>query len=69
MVQISPEGVQKFKKLFNEKYDANYSDQEAYEATHNLVWVFDWLLKEDKKQNPENYTKKNNSDDRGGVKY
>ena len=68
MVQISPEGVQRFKKIFNEEYGANYSNKEAYEATYNLVGAFSILLEEDKKQHPENYTKKENSDDRGGVK-
>ena len=36
------------------------------EERKRLVEVFTWLLKEDKKQNPENYKK--NSDLRGGVK-
>lgn len=44
----------------------DYSDTEAWEATHNLLGVFDWLLKQDMKQNPHLY-KKTNSDEQGGV--
>lgn len=66
MVHISPETVSKFKKMFKEEYGADYSDAEAWEATHNLLGAFDWLLKQDMKQNPENY-KKRNSDEQGGV--
>jgi hypothetical protein len=66
MVHISSETVSKFKKMFNEEYGADYSDSEAWEATHNLLGAFDWLLKQDMKQNPENY-KKRSSDEQGGV--
>lgn len=66
MVHISPESVEHFKKMFKEKYGVEYSDSEAWEATHNLLGAFDWLLKQDMKQNPENY-KKRNSDEQGGV--
>lgn len=57
MVHITKETVERFKKLFNNQYGANYDDKEAYEATHNLLEVFEWLLKENAKQNPENYKK------------
>lgn len=57
MVHIAPDTVKRFKKLFNDEYEANYDDKEAWEATHNLLGVFEWLLKEDAKQNPDNYTK------------
>lgn len=66
MVHISPETVAKFKKMFKEEYGADYSDAEAWEATHNLLGAFDWLLKQDMKQNPHLY-KKINSDEKGGV--
>ena len=66
MVHISPETVASFKKMFKEKYGVEYSDSEAWEATHNLLGAFDWLLKQDKKQNPHLY-KKTNSDEQGGV--
>jgi hypothetical protein len=66
MVHISPETVAKFKKMFKEEYGADYSDAEAWEATHNLLGAFDWLLKQDMKQNPHLY-KKTNSDEQGGV--
>jgi hypothetical protein len=45
-----------------EIYGVEYSDKEAWEATHNLLGAFDWLLKQDMKQHPENYTKKQNSE-------
>ncbi len=64
---ISPETVAGFKKMFKEEYGADYSDKEAWEATHNLLGAFDWLLKQDMKQHPENY-KKQNSESEGGVK-
>ncbi len=67
MVHISPETVASFKKMFKEQYGVEYSDSEAWEATHNLLGAFDWLLKQDKKQNPHLY-KKINSDEQGGVK-
>ncbi len=67
MVHISPETVASFKKMFKERYGVEYSDQEAWEATHNLLGAFDWLLKQDMKQNPHLY-KKTNSDEQGGVK-
>ena len=66
MPHISPETVAKFKKMFKEEYGADYSDAEAWEATHNLLGDFDWLLKQDIKQNPHLY-KKTNSDEKGGV--
>lgn len=67
MVHISPETVASFKKMFKEQYGVEYSDSEAWEATHNLLGAFDWLLKQDMKQNPHLY-KKTNSDEQGGVK-
>lgn len=66
MVHISPETVAKFKKMFKEEYGADYSDKEAWEATHNLLGCFSLLLKIDKRVNPHLY-KKTNSDERGGV--
>ena len=68
MVHISSETIDGFKKMFKEQYDVEYSESEAWEATHNLLGAFDWLLKQDMKQNPENYKKKINSDERGRVK-
>lgn len=67
MVHISPETVQNFKQMFKREYGVEYSDSEAWEATHNLLNVFDWLLKEDRKQHPENY-KEINSEIKGRVK-
>jgi hypothetical protein len=66
MVHISPEIVESFKRLFKREYGVEYSDNEAWEATHNLIGAFDWLLKQDMKQNPHLY-KKTNSDEQGGV--
>jgi len=67
MVHITPETVASFKKMFKEKYGVEYSDSEAWEATHNLLAALDWLLKQNTKQNPHLY-KKTNSDEQGGVK-
>lgn len=66
MVHINKETVESFKQLFKEEYGVEYTDQEAWEASHNLLGAFEWLLKEDQKQHPENYQK--NSDKQGGVK-
>ena len=66
MVHISPETVAKFKKMFKEEYGADYSDEEAFEATHNLIGFFSLLLKIDRRTNPHLY-KKTNSDEQGGV--
>lgn len=57
MVHITPQTVKGFKKMFKDEYGIEYSDQEAWEATHNLLGVFDWLLKQDMKQNPHLYKK------------
>ena len=59
MVHITPETVENFKEMFKKEYGVEYSDKEAWEATHNLLGAFDWLLKEDQRQNPENYMKNN----------
>jgi len=64
MVHINPETVEKFKQMFKREYEVEYSDKEAWEATHNLLGAFDWLLKQDMKQHPENY-KKQNSEKQG----
>ncbi len=57
MVHITPETVENFKQMFKKEYGVEYSDQEAWEATHNLLGAFEWLLEQDKKQHPENYKK------------
>ena len=57
MVHITPETVENFKQMFKREYGVEYSDSEAWEATHNLLNTFDWLLTEDRKQHPENYKK------------
>ena len=58
MVHITPETVDKFKQMFKREYGVEYSDKEGWEATHNLLGAFDWLLKQEMKQNPENYKRK-----------
>lgn len=57
MVHITPKTVAKFKKMFKEEYGVDYTDKEAYEASHNLLSIFDWLLKQDIEQNPDRYKK------------
>ena len=66
MVHISLEDIAGFKEIFKKEYGVEYSDEEAWEAAHNLLGAFDWLLKQDMKQHPENY-KKQNSEKQGGV--
>ncbi len=70
MVHITPETVESFKQMFKKQYGVEYSDKEVWEATHNLIGAFEWLLKEDRKQHPENYQKSlpENSGLRGRVK-
>ncbi len=67
MVHISPETVEKFKEMFKKEYGVDYSDQEAWEATHNLIGAFDLLLQMDRKQHPENYKKRNSEKHSGGT--
>ncbi len=55
MVHITPETVENFKRMFKREYGVEYSDQEAWEATHNFIGFFDLLLKVDQRENPENY--------------
>lgn len=54
MLQINPETVDRFKKMFKEQYGVEYSDKEAWEATHNLLGAFDLLLEVDRKQEKQN---------------
>jgi hypothetical protein len=58
MVHITPKTVESFKNMFKNEYGVDYSDKEAWEATHNLLGAFEILLQMDRKQNPENYRKK-----------
>lgn len=55
MVHITSETVERFKQMFKREYGVEYSDQEAWEATNNLIGVFELLLQMDRKQHPENY--------------
>jgi protein-tyrosine-phosphatase len=48
--------------LFKKEYGVEYSDKEAWEATHNLLGFFDLLLKMDRKQ------QKMKGEKQGGVK-
>jgi len=44
MVHITPQTVESFKKMFKKEYGVDYSDTEAWEATHNLLGAFELLL-------------------------
>ena len=46
---LSEKSIQKFKKIFKEDYGVEYSDEEAREASENLVGFFDLLYKIDKR--------------------
>ncbi|MCL5012220.1 MAG: hypothetical protein M1320_02225 [Patescibacteria group bacterium] len=65
MVNINLETVAEFRKMFKEQYGVEYSDKEAWEATHNLLGFFDLLLEMDREQHPENY--RNRKDKSGNV--
>jgi hypothetical protein len=67
MVHITSETVKNFKEMFKKEYGVDYSDQEAWEATHNLIGAFDLLLQMDRKQHPENYKKRNSEKHSGGT--
>ena len=58
MAQLSKERILEWQKLFKEEYGKEFTYEEAYEAAHNLVGLFDLLLKVDMRQNPQNYVKK-----------
>jgi len=58
MVQLSKESILKWQKLFKKEYGKEFTYEESYEAAHNLVGLFDLLLKVDMRQNPQNYVKK-----------
>jgi len=66
MILLTPETVARFKEMFKKEYGVEYSDDEAWEASHNLVGFFDLLLKMDRKQNPHLYER--NSEKEDGVK-
>ncbi len=46
---LSKQTVDEFKKIFKEEYGVEYTDQEAWEAAHNLVGFFDLLHKIDQR--------------------
>lgn len=50
MVYITPETVERFKKIFKKEYGVEYSNEEAWEAAHNFLGFFDLLLRLDRKQ-------------------
>jgi len=56
-IHITPESVQGIRDMIKKEYGVEYSDQEVWEATHNLLGAFEWLLEQDRKQHPENYKK------------
>ena len=58
MVQITPEAVENFKVVFKKEYGVEYSDKEAWEATHNLLGFFELLLKVNRRLNPKRYAKR-----------
>lgn len=61
MVYISPETVANFKAMFKKEYGVEYSDEDAWEATHNLLSFFELLMKIDQR------IRRQNSEKQGGV--
>ena len=59
MAYITQDTVDKFKEMFKKEYGVEYTNEDAWKATSNLLNVFEWLIKEDRKQHPENYIRKN----------
>ncbi|MEK9207210.1 MAG: hypothetical protein AAB922_01930 [Patescibacteria group bacterium] len=50
MAELSRETIEEFRVIFKKEYGVEYTDQEAWEATHNLIGFFDLLLKIDHRQ-------------------
>jgi len=67
MAHITPETVESFKMMFKEQYGVEYSNKEAWEAAHNLLGLFELLLRVDRRLHPENYSRRRNSGKQGRV--
>lgn len=50
---LSKETIDEFKKIFEEEYGVKWTDQEASEATHNLVGFFRLLWEIDQRSKRE----------------
>lgn len=46
---LSQKLIDEFKQIFKEKYNVNYTDEKAREATNNLVGYFELLIKIDQR--------------------
>ena len=68
MVHITPETVDKFRRVFKKEYGVEYSDRETWEAAYNFLGFFDLLLKVDQRQHPENYLSERTREESNGVK-
>ncbi len=44
-MSLSKEGIDEFKEIFKKEYGKELTDAEAYESAHNLIGLFDVLLK------------------------
>jgi hypothetical protein len=57
---LTEKEIQNYQEIYKKEFGKNISKQEAIEAGQNLVNLFSLLLKIDKRNNPENYTKPKN---------
>ncbi len=58
-IPLSDESITEFKKIFKNEYGVEYSDEEAYDAAHDLVGFFDFLIRLDERNKREGrYDKK-----------
>ncbi len=53
-MEISPESVQDFKRIFQEQYGVKMNDEDSRESAQNLVDLFELLIKVDRRLKTEN---------------
>ena len=54
-MQILEETIKRFQRTFEKDYGRKLSEEEAFEAIHNLLGFFDLLLKIDMRISPQKY--------------
>lgn len=50
MAELSKQSIEEFKQIIKEEYGVEYTDEEAWEASRNLVNYFQLLWEMDQKQ-------------------
>lgn len=54
MAELSKQSIEEFKQIFKEEYGVEYTDDEAWEASHNLVSFFSLLMQIDQRNKGKN---------------